>query len=55
MEATSPLVLLKGMVISGGEVGVDIVTDLINQILVEKLTPAGWELCIFVECYTGML
>lgn len=39
------------MVISAGEPGVDIATNLINQILVEELIPSGWEFCKVGNCY----
>ena len=33
-----------------GEAGVDIITYLVNQVLVEVI-PAEWELCTIVNCY----
>ena len=39
------------MVISAGEPGADIATNLINQILVEELIPSGWEFCKVGNCY----
>ena len=35
------------------EAGVDMITDLENQITVEGLIPAEWELSNTVNCYKG--
>ena len=36
-----------------GEAGVDMTTDLVNQIVVEGVVPAEWELSTIVNCYKG--
>ena len=41
------------MVKAAGEVGVDIITDLVNQVIVEGVILAEWELSTIVNCYTG--
>lgn len=38
---------------SSEETGIDMITDLVNQILVEGAMPADWELCTIVNCYKG--
>ena len=39
------------MVKAAGEAGVDLITDLVNQITVEGVIPAEWELSTIVNCY----
>ena len=35
------------------EVGIDMNTDLVYQIIVEGVTPAEWELSTTVNCFKG--
>ena len=39
------------MVKAAGEAAVDLITDLVNQITVEGVIPAEWELSTIVNCY----
>ena len=39
------------MVKTAGQAGVDMITDLVNQIIVEGVIPAEGELSIIVNCY----
>ena len=41
------------MVKAAGEAGVDLITDLVNQITIEGVIPAEWELSTIVNCYKG--
>lgn len=43
--------LMPGIEKSLGEVGVDIFTDLINQIIVKRANPIEWKLIPVVTCY----
>ena len=38
------------VVMAAGEVGVEMITDLVSQIIVEGVIPAEWELSTFVNC-----
>lgn len=39
--------------ISAGKAGVDMLTDMINQMLVEGLIPPEWDVSKIVSCYKG--
>ena len=42
---------MSKIVKAAGEAGVEIITDLVNQIVVERVIPAKWELETIVNCY----
>ena len=39
------------MVRSTEEAGIDVITDLVNQIILERFIPSGWELSSVVNCF----
>ena len=43
--------LVSEIVKLAGQVGIDITTDLINQIIVERVIPADWELSTIENCH----
>ena len=45
--------VVSEMVNAAGEAGVDMITTLVNQIIVEGIIPAEWELGSFVNCLRG--
>ena len=51
-KAAGPPGLVSEMVKAGGEGGVEMITDLVSQIIVEVI-PAKWELRINSPCYKG--
>lgn len=50
-KAAGLLGLVPETVKMTGETGVDTITDLINQIIVEGVLPAEWELSTITNCY----
>ena len=52
-KATRPSGGVSEMVKTAGETGVDMITDLINQIFVERVIAAEWELNTIVNCCIG--
>ena len=44
--AAGPSCIVSEMVKTAGEAVGDMITDLINQIIVERVTPAEWELTL---------
>ena len=52
-KAAGPSTVVSEMTVAVGEAGVDIITDLVNQIIVEEVIPAECELSIVVNCYKG--
>ena len=50
-KATGPSAAVSEMVNTGGETGVDVVKDLVNQIAVEGVIPTEYELSTIVNCY----
>ena len=53
-KAAGPSTVVSEMIVAVGEAGVDMITDLVNQIIVEVI-PAECELSIVVNCYKGKL
>lgn len=37
-----------------GEAGIDIISDLVNQVIAERVIPTEWELSTIENCYKGM-
>ena len=52
-KAAGPSTVVSEMIVAVGEAGVDMITDLVNQIIVEEVIPAECELSIVVNCYKG--
>ena len=50
--AAGPWSLVPGMAKVVGEAGVDMITDLVNQIIVGVI-PSEWELSTLENCYKG--
>ena len=48
-----PTGLVSEMVKWGGEAGIDMATDMINQTMVEKAIPEEWEFNTIVKRYQG--
>ena len=44
---------MSEMVKAAGEAGVDMITDLVNKIIIEEVIPTVWELGFIVNCYKG--
>ena len=41
------------MIKAAGELGLEMIADLLNQIIREGVVPAEWELSTIVNCYKG--
>ena len=52
-KAAAPPGVVSEMAKAAGETGVDMSTDIVNQLLVEGVIPAEWELCTIVNFYKG--
>ena len=50
-KTAGPSGVVSEMVKAAGETGADMVTDLVNQIIVEGAIPAKWECSNIVNCY----
>ena len=50
-KAAGPSSLVSEMVKAAGEAGVDMITNLVSQIIVEGVIPTEWELGTVVNCY----
>ena len=50
-KASGQIIIVSEMVKVAGQAGGDIMTDLVNQIIVEGVIPAEWKLSTFVNCY----
>ena len=50
-KAAGPSGLVSKMVKVAGEARVDMITDLVNRIIVERVIPAKCELGTIVNCY----
>ena len=48
-----PSGVISEMVKAAGKAGVDMITDLVNQITVRRVTPTKWTLVTFVNCFKG--
>ena len=48
-QAARPIGLVSEMVKSAGETGIDVMGDLVNQIIVERVIPEEWELSTTVN------
>ena len=44
---------MSEMVKAAGEAGVDMITDLVNKLIIEGVIPAVWELGFIANCYKG--
>ena len=42
------------MIKAAGELGLEMIADLLNQIIREGVVPAEWELSTIVNCYKGL-
>ena len=49
--AAGPSGLLSETVNSGGDGGINMITDLINQITIGVVVPTEWNLSTIVNCY----
>ena len=52
-KAAGPSGIVSEMVKAAGEVGIDMITNLVNQIIMEGCIPIDWELSTIVNCYKG--
>ena len=52
-KAAGPSGVLSEMVKATGKAGVGMITDLLNQIIIEGVIPAEWKLSTVVNCYQG--
>ena len=52
-KAAGPSGVVQEMVKAAGKAGVDIITGLANQIIIQGAVPAKWELSNIVNCYRG--
>ena len=52
-KAAGPSVIMSEMINAAGEAGVDMITKLVNQIIVQGVIPAEWVLSTSVNCYKG--
>lgn len=50
-KAPEPSGLVSKMVKAAGETGVDMITELVNQIIVERLIPSKWEFGTIANYY----
>ena len=50
-KAPEPSGLVSKMVKAAGETGVDMITELVNQIVVERLIPSKWEFGTIANYY----
>ena len=52
-KAAGPSGIMSEMINAAGEVGVDMITKLVNQIIVQGVIPTEWVLSTIVNCYKG--
>ena len=52
-KAAGPSGVLSEMVKATGKAGVGMITDLLNQIIIEGVIPAEWKLRTVINCYQG--
>ena len=52
-KAAGPSGVLSEMVKATGKAGVGMITDLLNQIVIEGVIPAEWKLRTVINCYQG--
>ena len=50
-KAPEPSGLMSKMVKAAGETGVDMITELVNQIIVKRLIPSKWEFGTIANYY----
>ena len=52
-KAAGPSGIVPEMIKAAGELGLEMIADLLNQIIREGVVPAEWELSTIVNCYKG--
>ena len=52
-KAAGPSGIVAEMIRAAGEPGIEMISDLLNQIIREGVVPAEWELSTIVNCYKG--
>ena len=50
-KASGQIIIVSEMVKVAGQAGGDMITDLVNQIIVEGFISAEWKVSTFVNCY----
>ena len=50
-KASGQIIIVSEMVKVAGQAGGDMITDLVNQIIVEGVISAEWKVSTFVNCY----